>query len=387
VATSDGGSGKGIDWSRLGERIDWSDWRSWLKELSGIDWAALTPRAPRRPEQPAPGPIELTLAAWAEDEPGDKHAEQIELSYPALREWWLREGGDARTPSGEAAERLVEHMPELVPTWRRLTEMVDDEHAGAVLALWNPPAFLTGCSQAAVPGRSPALVRNYDWDYRLYDGVVMRTAYGGRRVLGMGDCLWGLLDGVNDAGIAVSLTFGGRPNVGTGFGIPIVLRYVLQTSDAIDAAVDALTRIPVHMSYNVTVLDAEGRHATVYVAPDRPARVTDRAVTTNHQGKVEWQPYATAIRSVERSDRLDALLGGGADTATVVAALLREPMYATKFHDGFGTLYTAEYRPSEGSAIYHWPERTWEHSINGVAEETVHLLLGDDRPDARATER
>jgi predicted choloylglycine hydrolase len=387
VATSDGGSGKGIDWSRLGERIDWSDWRSWLKELSGVDWAALTPRAPRRPEQPAPGPIELTLGAWAEDEPGDKHAEQIELSYPALREWWLREGGDARTPSGEAGERLAEHMPELVPTWRRLTEMVDDEHASAVLALWNPPAFLTGCSQAAVPGRSPALVRNYDWDYRLYDGVVMRTAYGGRRVLGMGDCLWGLLDGVNDAGIAVSLTFGGRPNVGTGFGIPIVLRYVLQTSDAIDAAVDALTRIPVHMSYNVTVLDAEGRHATVYVAPDRPARVTNRAVTTNHQGKVEWKPYAAAIRSVERSDRLDALLGGGADTATVITALLREPMYATKFHDGFGTLYTAEYRPGEGSAIYHWPERTWEHSIDGVAEETVHLLLGDDRPDARATER
>ena len=51
------------------------------------------------------------------------------------REWWLREGGDARTPSGETGERLAEHMPELVPTWRRLTEMVDDEHAGAVLAL------------------------------------------------------------------------------------------------------------------------------------------------------------------------------------------------------------------------------------------------------------
>jgi predicted choloylglycine hydrolase len=165
-----------------------------------------------------------------------------------------------------------------------------------------------------------------------------------------------------------------------------VLRYVLQTSDRIEAAVDALARIPVHMSYNITVLDAEGRHATVYVAPDRPAVVTDRAATTNHQGKVEWKPYAAAIRSVERSDHLDALLGRGADTAAVVAALLREPMYATKFHDGFGTLYTAEYHPSEGSAIYHWPERTWEHSIAGVAEETVHLLLGDDHPDARAAE-
>jgi hypothetical protein len=62
-------------------------------------------------------------------------------------------------------------------------------------------------------------------------------------------------------------------------------------------------------------------------------------------------------------------------------------MYATKFHEGFGTLYTDEYRPGEGSAIYHWHERTWEHSIDGVAEETVHLLLGDDRPDAVATER
>ena len=32
------------------------------------------------------------------------------------------------------------------------------------------------------------------------------------------DCLWGLLDGVNDAGLALSLTFGGRPQVGAGFG-------------------------------------------------------------------------------------------------------------------------------------------------------------------------
>jgi hypothetical protein len=35
--------------------------------------------------------------------------------------------------------------------------------------------------------------------------VVAKTAYTGRRVLGMLDCLWGLLDEVNDAGLAVSL--------------------------------------------------------------------------------------------------------------------------------------------------------------------------------------
>jgi predicted choloylglycine hydrolase len=63
--------------------------------------------------------------------------------------------------------------------------------------------------------------RNYDWDYRLFDGVVASTAYAGHRVLGMLHYLWGLLDGVNDAGQAVSLTFGGRPQVGQGFGIPL----------------------------------------------------------------------------------------------------------------------------------------------------------------------
>ena len=50
-------------------------------------------------------------------------------------------------------------------------------------------------------------------------------------MLGMSDCLWGLLDGVNDAGLAVSLTFGGRRDVGDGFAIPLVVRYLLETCD------------------------------------------------------------------------------------------------------------------------------------------------------------
>jgi len=38
--------------------------------------------------------------------------------------------------------------------------------------------------------------------------------------MGMSDCLWGLLDGVNGDGLCASLTFGGRRIVGVGFGIP-----------------------------------------------------------------------------------------------------------------------------------------------------------------------
>ena len=75
------------------------------------------------------------------------------------------------------------------------------------------------------------------------------------------DCLWGLLDGINDAGLAISLTFGGRPQVGEGFGIPLIIRYVLETCRNTGEAMRALRRIPVQMSYNVTALDQEGARA------------------------------------------------------------------------------------------------------------------------------
>jgi len=59
-----------------------------------------------------------------------------------------------------------------------------------------------------------------------------------------------------------------------------------------------------------------------------------------------------------------------------VAACLRSPLYATRFHQGFGTLYTAEYRPAEGIARYHWPDRTWEHSLDRLGSGSTQVQLG-----------
>jgi predicted choloylglycine hydrolase len=369
------------DWWRWVDGTDWSDWRSWLQHLAATDWAAIdwtagpwagTPweHAPQADEV-----IALTLNAFGEDEPGERMAAQLRTLWPAFRDWW-QEGANSRPDAEEARVRLEQHMPELIPIWQRLTAMLgDDPVAGAALALWNPPPFLTGCSQAAVLPGGPALIRNYDWDYRLFDATVARTAYGGRRVLGMLDCLWGLLDGINEAGLALSLTFGGRPQVGEGFGIPLVIRYVLQVCQTVEEAVQALRRIPVHMSYNVTALDRDGSRATVYLAPDRPAHVTGRAVATNHQDTVEWAPYAAAIRTVERQEQLEDLLTAGADVPAVVAACLRPPLYATRFGAGFGTLYTAEYRPAEGVARYHWPGQTWTHALDHLGPGSIQVQL------------
>jgi predicted choloylglycine hydrolase len=364
------------DWQRWVEGVDWSDWRGWLQRLATIDWAAGPwPGIPWEGKPRQDEVIPLTVRAFREDEPGERMAGQLTAVWPAFRRWW-QQGANTRPDTEQAGARLDQYMPELVPTWQRLTAMLgDDPVAGPALALWNPPPFLTGCSQAAVLTGGPALIRNYDWDYRLFDATVARTAYGGRPVLGMLDCLWGLLDGVNDAGLALSLTFGGRPQVGEGFGIPLVIRYVLQVCGTVEEAVRTLRQIPVHMSYNVTALDRTGSRATVYLAPDRPPRVTDRAVATNHQGTVEWPPYAAAIRTVERQELLDELLAAGADAGQVVAACLRAPLYATRFGTGFGTLYTAEYRPAEGVARYHWPGQTWTHALDQPGSGSIQVEL------------
>ena len=58
-----------------------------------------------------------------------------------------------------------------------------------------------------------------------------------------------------------------------------------------------------------------------------------------------------------------------------LSALLRPPLYATKFGAGFGTLYTAEYRPAEGVARYHWPGQTWTHALDQLGSGSIQVEL------------
>ena len=227
-----------------------------------------------------------------------------------------------------------------------------------MLTLWNPPPFIVACSQTVVPDREtgePVLLRNYDYDPHLFEATVYRSRWSSRRVLGTGDCLWGLVDGVNDDGLAVSLTFGGRQNIGEGFGIPLVIRYLLEVAGDVPEGIEVLRRLPHQLSYNVTLCDRSGRVATVFIAPDRPARVTDQRATTNHPETVEWPEHAAWVRSVERLDTLRQLAGEGIDADSMTAAMLAPPLLARKWDEGFATLFTAAYRPVAGRLDYHWP--------------------------------
>ncbi len=302
--------------------------------------------------------------------------------WPAYRAWFLRPGGPARPDVDEARRRLRIHMPELVPTWERLADLAGgDDTAARMLAMYNPPPFVSGCSQAALGVDRPGLVRNYDYDEHLFEGVVLASRFGGRRVIGTNDQLWGLLDGMNDDGLAISLAFGGRRAVGDGFGVPLILRYVLETCGTLVEARAALARLPVQLSYNILVVDREGRALTAYINPDRPAHFSDAPATTNHQKRVEWPEHDRLTRSVARALRLRALLAERPyNPDRVVEAFLRPPLRSTAYSSSTGTLYTAEYRPARGRVTYRWPGSTWSHSLDGVAEGT-HVATLTDGPD------
>ena len=257
-------------------------------------------------------------------------------------------------------------MPEIVPLYDELSELAGGgDLASRFLSFYCPPPYLSGCSQAIWTGEEPVMVRNYDYNPKAFDSLILRTGWQGRQVIGTSDGLWGLVDGMNDAGLAISLTFGGRRVVGEGFGVPLILRYVLQTCTTAEEAGAALARIPTHMSYNVTVLDAKRRYLTAMLAPDRDAIITHAAVATNHQENVEWVSHARFTATVERERFLLQRLTLHRDPEEkFISAFLKPPLYSTAFDAGFGTLYTAVYRPRKGQMEIRWPGTVWPMSFD-----------------------
>ena len=322
--------------------------------------------------------MRLHFTAIAEPHPGGQWHAHFERSWPGYRAWFLSEGDAERPTYLEGRRALARHMPELVPTYERLVELAGgSDTAARFLSLYRPPPYLTGCSQAIWPGDEPLLVRNYDYDPRLCEGTLLHTAWNGRRVIAMSDCLWGVLDGINDAGLVVSLTFGGRRVVGDGFGVPVILRYILEFCSTTAEAVEVLTRVPTHMAYNVTVIDRAAAFRTVYLSPDREAVVRQLPATTNHQGRVEWHAHARATATIERERYLFSRIADGDETADgLVGAFLHPPLYNSDFSKGFGTLYTAVYWPCRDHAELQWPgHAAWGHTFDAFHPGAVEVLL------------
>ncbi len=316
--------------------------------------------------------MQLNWRTISEDDPGPKWAGLFREYWPDYHRWWAREGAEARPGYLDSRKALRAHMPELIPLFDQLVELAGGtDHAARFLSFYCPPPYLSACSQAIWPGEEPVLVRNYDYSAKAFDSLTLRTKWQGRAVMGTSDGLWGLVDGINDAGLALSLTFGGRRVVGDGFGVPLILRYVLQTCETAAEAGRVLARIPTHMSYNVTVIDAHRKFLTALMAPDRKTIITHQAVATNHQERVEWASHARFTATVERERYLLQRLTLHVESKEkFIRAFLRPPLYSPRFDEGFGTLYTAVFRPRQRQMELRWPHARWPLDLHDFREDT-----------------
>lgn len=276
------------------------------------------------------------------------------------RHWSLRTNRSEPPFLGTAEVRtlLGRHMPELLPDFDALLPLYDDQPGAAQgLAFYNQRPFWSGCSvQVARRSEGSTLLRNYDLGVDDCPCAFrFEELAGGGWILGSAEGGWGYLDGMNDRGLAVALTFGGRFVTGPGFTVILVIRWLLQACASVDEALLRLAEaaIPHRMAQNLVLLDRSGAHAVVYLSPDREM-VVERGLVgcTNHQGRVEVPQHGAFTRTEERLAYLQAH-----DGALTLADFLRPPLYQQRYLEHFGTLYSAEYDPAAGRLRLAWPGR------------------------------
>ena len=299
--------------------------------------------------------------------------------WPAYRSWFVGKKGAQinRKELALAEQQLEHHMPELMPIYHKLVQLTgNDPVAAQFLTLYRPPAYLINCSQAVLQTEEPMLIRNYDLSPELSENTITHSNWLGRKVIATNECLWGADDGMNDAGLALSLTFGGSQQVGDGFGIPLIMRYILQTCTITQQTIAVLKRIPSHMAYNVTVIDAQGDFATIMVGVEGNIHVTQECAITNHQQQVVWSQQAQFSKTIERKQFLDAFLKQPPCTPeTLTAAFLQTPLRSTQYDKSFGTVYTAVYQPKTGRMRYVWPDCEWSHSFDDFKNSDISVQL------------
>lgn len=310
--------------------------------------------------------LDFTFRAFSEDKAGSQWQKEFNNRWPAYHQWFLRYGERDRPSYFESLQALKSYMPELIPAFENMVELAGGgDHAARFLSHYCPPPLFRGCSQAVYLKDEPVIVRNYDYSPYVFDGLVMRSHLDKVPVIAMIDCMSGVLDGMNQHGLAVSMSFGGVEAFGEGFGITILLRYILEYATNVSEAVELVKDIPVHGTYNVTLLDKQANFSTLMIAPDKATREIPTAVATNHQQLGAWPLYEEKVQTAARYDYLYATIESQLDTADSFALkFLQLPLYHNRFASGFGTLYTAAYYPGRNECRYIWPNHEWRFNFD-----------------------
>ena len=323
--------------------------------------------------------MKFTFRAFQEEGPGPVWQKHFKRFWPGYRRWFLRYGERDRPTYLESLLAIRKYIPEFLPCYEAMTELAGGgDHAARFLAQYCPPPLFRGCSQAVYLADESVLVRNYDYSPYVFDGLLMKSRFAERQVIAMLDCMSGALDGINSDGLAVSISFGGREAFGTGFGIPIIVRYLLEFAGDVAEARDLLHRVPVHGAYNVTLLDAADNFDTIAIGPGMEPACLATAIATNHQPGSSWPIYEEKVATHLRHAHLGELsVAGRLSAFQFTREFLQSPLYSNRFARGFGTLYSAAFYPRHRSCEYIWPNHSWAFGFDNFRDSEYRIDFVD----------
>ncbi len=317
--------------------------------------------------------LHKTFKAIEEAYPGEKWLAYYQISMPSYRRWFASEGELKRPSLMDCRHALEKYMPEMIPLWEHLLKLTHaDANDARLLSFYCPAPYLSGCSQAIWSRYSPVLVRNYDYAPEYCEGRILKTKWHDTEVIASSDCLWGVLDGMNEHGLAVSLSFGGKGAAAEGFGMPIILRYILEFCTTVDEALKVLCRVPSHMAYNVLLLDSYSQIRNVEISPFTEPVISYKPYAVNHQGEFALSNYAMFSRSYERQEFIiNKLFDPLTSIESFIDSFEYSPLFSTNYTQGFGTLYTAVYNPQLRAMEYRWPQHIRMYQSFAAFEEMV----------------
>ncbi|MCK2239956.1 MULTISPECIES: carcinine hydrolase/isopenicillin-N N-acyltransferase family protein [unclassified Crossiella] len=265
-----------------------------------------------------------TFRAFAEARPGPAWREHVHRHWPRLRAT-AADHPDAQTWRTTVLSLTSTPLACLAADLAEAAQLPDPDLPGFLTHV-NPPGPVVSGAQGT---GGASLVRNLDLDLTQHESTLWLSQLGTRRVLGTTAGLWGLLDGMNEDGLAVSLTSGGGHRHTEGLSGPLLVRHLLEHCTTVAAVDEVLGSWPTASTHDLTVIDATGARAGYRLTPGEP---TQRGRTRH------WPEVSEAI-----------------------AAMLSRPRHRTGYTTGAGTLHTAVYHPAEGELTLIWPDgvRTW----------------------------
>ena len=114
----------------------------------------------------------------------------------------------------------------------------------------------------------------------------------------------------------------------------------------------------------------------MFLDPASDPVFTTSPIATNHE-PAPAPGNVGAPRSRERWDLLASLVDDpDLDLEQLVGRFLKPPLHSDAYEAGFGTLYTAVYRPAELAIEYRWPGSSWKHTIGSFADGQHEVVLG-----------